>query len=385
MTDRDFLTGGGGTVDRIQHSLDSEAHFAGRMKDRSFCASIHPVLQFPCEDIGPVRRCDIAWFHVEHGIMQVGIDLCIFPGTSALCSHGGEVHDVIIFDMSGEAGFDLEDRAVFKADLTDGKVFHRVSLVIPVGPGTADKGLFLLVAEIGPDITAGSHRFGRAEEVVRGFEDMHTDIDHGTATLQCFLSEHAPVGNTATAESLTSDKHKITETAFIASLFESFGVGTVAVLEPDREFHIILSGGSDHFFTFRRIHRHGFFHKSVTSGITGIHYGSTMHAVGGTDIDGIRFHLLKHFLPVGEEIFSGNAPGFVHDVETFRLDIHAGDDLHFRDVLVSIQMGLTDPAATDDGDTEFLTGVSRLLFFHFCGNTLCHSSVPSVYFYDFKF
>ena len=204
------------------------------------------------------------------------------------------------------------------------------------------------------------------------FQDMHSDIDHGPAALQFFLTEYTPVGYAATAESLTFDKHDIAESAFISGTDESSCLVIVTLLEPHSKFDFILFCRCDHFFTFSRIHCHGLFHHSVAAGITGIYNRSAMHTVGGTDIHTIGFDLFQHLFPICEECFFGKFPGFFHNFQTIRIDIHTGNDFHFGHFLISPQMRLGDPAATDNGNSEFFT--LELLFgiSHFYRNTLCH-------------
>ena len=121
--------------------------------------------------------------------------------------------------------------SVFKTDLTDGKIFHGVGFVIPVGPGVADIAGF--VAQIGPAVAAGGHRFGRTHKLPGTFKDMHTDVDHRSAALKFFLTENAPVGNAPAAESLTLDKHNVAEASFIPGLDQSLGLPAEGKLFTD--------------------------------------------------------------------------------------------------------------------------------------------------------
>jgi len=89
-----------------------------------------------------------------------------------------------------------------------------------------------------------------------------------------------------------------------------------------------------------------------------------MDTVRSADVHRVRLDFLQHFLPVGEQGFLGQTPFFLHDFQTFRQNIHAGDDLHFGDGLVRFQVSLGNTAASDNGDSEFFPSEFLRRTFH---------------------
>ena len=100
LLDRDFFSCLGGTVDSVEHLLNSESRFAGRALRRAFRACVNPVLKFCLEHVDPVGIADECRSHVDHEIILVSVDLGIFPVASALGSHCGPVEDVVLRNVA---------------------------------------------------------------------------------------------------------------------------------------------------------------------------------------------------------------------------------------------------------------------------------------------
>ena len=185
------------------------------------------------------------------------------------------------------------------------------------------------------------------------FDEVYADIDHGTAALELFLSEDAPVRDTASAESAALDEHDFAELSFIAGADEEFGIVVVSLLEADGEFAFVLLCNFDHFFALFDAHAHGLFSHGMAAGIEGVDDGGSVDTVGGADVDRIGLDLLEHDFPVFEERLFRETPFCFHDFEAFGENIDAGDDFDFRDVFVCFHVGLADAAASDDRHAKF--------------------------------
>lgn len=199
----------------------------------------------------------------------------------------------------------------------------------------------------------GGNRFRSAHELIGTFENVHADVDHGTAALKLLLTENTPVRNAAAAESLASDEHDVAELPVFARLNQGCRIGVVTLLESDGKFDFALFRRRDHFFAFGGIHRHRFFDHGMASGKAGVHDRRAVDTVRCADVYGIGFDFFEHFLPVLEESLLRNAPFLLHDFESFRIDIHTGNDLNLRNFFVRRQVSLGDSTAADNCHSEF--------------------------------
>ena len=139
---------------------------------------------------------------VHHVGVDVAKGLAGAPDDSALFTHDLDVEDIFL-DVSNKAGLKGQHCAIVKANHTDGEVLNRVGFPVPVWPDGLDIRWLVSVPREG--VARTGHRGWVADEGVGGIEDVHTDVDQWTATLQLFAAEDAPVRDPTAAKGLRTD------------------------------------------------------------------------------------------------------------------------------------------------------------------------------------